>query len=100
MGGIDSSRLLNQIRGSLASQTNCQCQYSQNFDSNSRNLLSSSHCAAAFSLPSRKLLQDIAGFAPPRVCPLHSADGVLNTSADAQRLAPGRKLCSMPVRAS
>src|SRR6266568_7128400 len=72
----------------------------QNLISKSRNRRSSSHWAAAFSLLSRKLLQPAEVFAPPRSCPLHAAAGAVNASCAAHRLSPGRKLCSMPVRAN
>lgn len=67
--------------------------------SKTRNLRSSSHWAAAFSLPSRNVLQLPAGFSAPRSWPRHGAAVAVNLSSSAQRLLPGRKLCSMPVRA-
>ena len=72
----------------------------QNFASKSLNLRSSSHSAAALSLLSRNVLHAVAGFSPPNAWLLHASTGALNSSGLAHKLAPGKKLCSRPVRAS
>ena len=73
---------------------------SQKLASNFRNLCSSSHCCWAFSLVFRKSAQRWVAFSVFAGSFAQAAFDCLKLSWVRQRLSPGKKLCSIPVRTS